>query len=245
MQNEAAYDLVGKKLFIGLPAYDFKVGVKLAIALAEFCVKAQKHGIQIEISNVSGCSVVSRVRNIIADQFLDSGSDHLMMIDSDMTFKADDIFRLLAWNQTKPIVAGIGAARKTEKVFFSMMDEDENGQITIDKMGCVRAKRVGTGFMMVRRDVFECLRGNHPEWVYMDQNSDKKLHAFFDFQCTPEGYIGEDYTFCDRARAHGFTVWADPTIKLGHMGMHEFEGDFGNDYLYPRLKPVDTDKEAA
>ncbi len=245
MQNEAAYDLVGKKLFIGLPAYDFKVGVKLAIALAEFCVKAQKHGIQIEISNVSGCSVVSRVRNIIADQFLDSGSDHLMMIDSDMTFKADDIFRLLAWNQTKPIVAGIGAARKTEKVFFSMMDEDENGQITIDKMGCVRAKRVGTGFMMVRRDVFECLRDNHPEWVYMDQNSDKKLHAFFDFQCTPEGYIGEDYTFCDRARAHGFTVWADPTIKLGHMGMHEFQGDFGNDYLYPRLKPVDTDKEAA
>jgi hypothetical protein len=168
-----------------------------------------------------------------------------MMIDSDMTFKADDIFRLLAWNQTKPIVAGIGAARKTEKVFFSMMDEDENGQITIDKMGCVKAKRVGTGFMMVRRDVFECLRENHPEWVYMDQNSDKKLHAFFDFQCTPEGYIGEDYTFCDRARAHGFTVWADPTIKLGHMGMHEFEGDFGNDYLYPRLKPVDTDKEAA
>ena len=121
MQNEASYDLAGKRLFIGLPAYDFKVGVKLAIALAEFCVRAQQHGIQIQISNVSGCSVVSRVRNIIADQFLESDCEHLIMIDSDMTFKADDIFRLLAWNQTKPIVAGIGAARKSDKVFFSMI----------------------------------------------------------------------------------------------------------------------------
>ena len=103
MQNEAAYDLVGKKLFIGLPAYDFKVGVRLAISLAEFCVSAQKHGIQIQISNVSGCSVVSRVRNIMADQFLESDCEHMLMIDSDMTFKADDIFRLLAWNQTKPV----------------------------------------------------------------------------------------------------------------------------------------------
>jgi hypothetical protein len=142
-------------------------------------------------------------------------------------------------------VAGVGAARKKDKVFFSMLDEDENGQITIDKMGCVKAKRVGTGFIMIRRDVFESIRDNHPELVYMDQNSEKKLHCFFDFQCTPNGYIGEDYTFCDRARERGFTVWIDPTIKLGHMGMHEFEGDFGNDYLYPRLKPVDTDKEAA
>jgi hypothetical protein len=29
------------------------------------------------------------------------------------------------------------------------------------------------------------------------------------------------------------------------MGMHEFEGDFGNDFLYPLLKPLDSKKEAA
>ena len=57
---------------IGLPAYDFKVSVKLAIALASFCVEAPKHGIQIQICNISGCSVVSRVRNLIAKDFLAS-----------------------------------------------------------------------------------------------------------------------------------------------------------------------------
>lgn len=245
MQGEAAYNLAGKKLFIGLPAYDFKVSVRLAIALAELALKAQQHGIQVQISNVSGCSVVSRVRNIISDQFLESDAEHLFMVDSDINFKADDVIRLMAWNQTKPIVAGIGVARKTEKVFFSMLDHDENGDLTMDKMGLVRAKRVGTGFIMIRRDVFLAMRQNHPEWAYFDQNSGKTLHSFFDFKSTPEGYIGEDYMFCDRARDEGFTVWIDPTIKLGHMGVHEFEGSFGEDYLYPRLKPLDAKKEAA
>lgn len=245
MQNEASYDLAGKKLFIGLPAYDFKVSVKLAINLAEFCVKAQQHGIQVQISNVSGCSVVARVRNIIAGQFLESDADHLFMVDSDMSFNADDIIRLLAWSQTKPVVAGIGVARKKEKVFFSMLDQDEENNIQMDKMGLVKAKRVGTGFIMIQRKVFEVLRDSHPEWMYHDQNSDKDLYSFFDFKSTPDGYIGEDYTFCDRAREHGFTVWIDPTIKLGHMGVHEYEGSFGEDYLYPKLRPIDTNKEAA
>jgi hypothetical protein len=245
MQNEASYSLAGKKLFIGLPAYDFKISVKMAIALAEFCVKAQQHGVSIQISNVSGCSVVSRVRNIIANEFLESQAEHLLMIDSDMTFKADDVFRMLAWNQTKPIVAAVGVARKKEKVYFSSLDQDEDNNIIMDRMGLVKVKRVGTGFIMIQRKVFETMRDAHPEWKYMDQNTGKMLQSFFDFKSTPEGYVGEDYVFCDRAHEHGFTAWVDPTIKLGHMGVMEYEGSFGEDFLYPLLKPIDAKKEAA
>jgi hypothetical protein len=245
MQNEASYDLAGKKLFIGLPAYDFKISVKMAIALAEFCVKAQQHGVSIQISNVSGCSVVSRVRNIIANEFLESQAEHLLMIDSDMTFNADDVFRMLAWNQTKPIVAGVGVARKKEKVYFSSLDQDEDNNIIMDRMGLVKVKRVGTGFIMIQRNVFETMRDAHPEWKYMDQNTGKMLQSFFDFKSTPDGYVGEDYVFCDRAHEHGFTAWVDPTIKLGHMGVMEYEGSFGEDFLYPLLKPIDSKKEAA
>lgn len=245
MQNEASYNLAGKKLFIGLPAYDFKISVKMAIALAEFCVKAQQHGVSIQMSNVSGCSVVSRVRNIIVNEFLESEAEHLLMIDSDMTFNADDIFRMLAWSQTKPIVAGVGVARKKEKVYFSSLDQDEDNNIIMDRMGLVKVKRVGTGFIMIQRKVFEVMRDAHPEWKYMDQNTGKMLQSFFDFKSTPDGYIGEDYVFCDRAHEHGFTAWVDPTIKLGHMGVMEYEGSFGEDFLYPLLKPIDAKKEAA
>lgn len=246
MNQEQSYDLVGKKIFIGLPAYDFKIGVKLAISLAEFCVKAQSHGINVQIGNISGCSVVSRARNSISKMFLESGCDHLLMVDADMVINADDIFRLLAFNQTRPIVAGIGCARKKEKVYFSMLDNDEDGNVLMDSMGLVKAKRVGTGFIMIQRQVFEKLKADHPEWEYFDHNHNDKMVAYFDFHLDQEeGYMGEDFVFCERARQAGFSIWIDPTIKLGHMGLHEFEGSFGEEYLYPRLRPVDANKEAA
>ena len=246
MQQEQSFDLVGKKLFIGLPAYDFKISVKLAISLAEFCVKAQSHGINVQLGNISGCSVVSRARNSIAKMFLESDCDHLLMVDADMTINADDIFRLLAFNSTRPIVAGIGCARKKEKVYFSMLDSDEEGNVLMDSMGLVKARRVGTGFIMIQRKVFETLKAEHPEWEYHDHNHNDKMVAFFDFHLDQEeGYMGEDFVFCERARQSGFSIWIDPTIKLGHMGMHEFEGSFGEEYLYPRLRPIESAKEAA
>ena len=56
--------------------------------------------------------------------------------------------------------------------------------------------------------------------------------------------MGEDFLFCDRARELGYEVWIDPTIKLGHMGIHEYEGDFGNDVLYPMVNPIQGSKVA-
>jgi hypothetical protein len=115
------------------------------------------------------------------------------------------------------------------------LEGDENN-IEMDQMGLVKAHRVATGFMMIQRQVFESLRDLHPEWEHKDTNSDNMLYAYFDFKLTREGYIGEDFLFCDRAREAGFTVWIDPTIALGHMGIHEFKSHFGNDVLYPSME---------
>ena len=233
---------------LGLPTYDFKISAKLAISLASFCVQAQQHGVDIQICNISGCSVVSRVRNLIASDFLASDCTDLMFIDSDINFNAEDIFRLMAWNSDpkKGIVAGIPVARKKGKVYISTLDTDDNEHIFMDKMGLVRAKRVATAFMIIRREVFEKLKDAHPEWVYHDEKKvGDEMIAFFDFALKDGNYIGEDFLFCDRARELGFEVWIDPTIKLGHMGVEEFAGSFGEDYLYPLLRPVDSKKDAA
>jgi hypothetical protein len=243
-----SFDLRGRKIMLGLPTYDFKISAKLAISLASFCVQAQQHGVDIQICNISGCSVVSRVRNLISYDFLQSDCTDLMFIDSDINFNAEDIFRLMAWNSEpkKGIVAGIPVARKKGKVYISTLDTDDNEHIFMDKMGLVRAKRVATAFMIIRREVFEKLRDAHPEWVYHDEKKvGDEMIAFFDFALKDGQYIGEDFLFCDRARELGFEVWIDPTIKLGHMGVEEFAGAFGEDYLYPLLRSVDSKKDAA
>jgi hypothetical protein len=248
VQAQGSFNLAGRKIMLGLPAYDFKVSVKLAIAMAQFAVEAPKHGVNIQICNISGCSVVSRVRNLIAKDFLDSDCTDLMFIDSDINFEAEDIFRLMAWNSDpkKGIVAGIPVARKKGKVYISTLDTDEENNIFMNYMGLVKAKRVATAFMMIRREVFEKLKNAHPEWVYHDEKKvGDEVIAFFDFALKDGEYIGEDFLFCDRARELGYEVWIDPTIKLGHMGMEEFAGAFGEDYLYPLMKSIESKKDAA
>ena len=225
---------------MALPAYDFKVSLKLAVSLARLAQAAPQHGIDIQIGSVCGCSVVSRARNLLAKDFLESKCTDLIFIDSDINFDSEDVFRLMAWTSEpkKGIVAGVPRVRGEERVYIALLDYDENNELTMNGMGLVRAKRVATAFMMVRRDVFETLVEAHPEWTYYDKKTDRMLPALFDFKLTEEGYMGEDFLFCDRSREVGFEVWIDPTIKLGHMGVQEYLGDFGNDVLYPMVVPT-------
>ena len=236
MQAQKSYDLAGRSLFIALPAYDFKVSLKLAISLARFAQAAPKHGIDIQIGSICGCSVVSRARNLLVQDLIESPCTDLLFIDSDINFEPEDILRLMAWTSDpkKGIVAGVPRTRSEQKTYIATLDEDADG-LTMNGMGLVRAQRVATAFMMVRRDVFETLIEAHPEWKYFDGRSGRMVPCLFDFELTEEGYMGEDYLFCDRVREQGFEVWIDPSISLGHMGIQEYTGNFGKDVLYPMI----------
>jgi hypothetical protein len=234
------YELAGRRLFIALPAYDFKVSLKLAVSLAKFAQSAGQHGVDIQIGSICGCSVVSRARNLLAKDMLESDCTDLIFIDSDINFEAADIFRLMAWSfrpQEGHRCWRTPHPGQQHSLHCADMDYDENGELTMDRMGLVRATRVATAFMMVRRDVFEKMVEAHPEWSYYDKRSERELNAMFDFKVTDEGYMGEDFLFCDRTRELGFEVWIDPTITLGHMGVQEYKGAFGSDVLYPMIVP--------
>jgi glycosyltransferase involved in cell wall biosynthesis len=239
MQSQKSYDLAGKSIFIALPAYDFKVSLKLAVSLARFAQAAPQHGIDIQIGSICGCSVVSRARNLLVKDMLESDCDYLIFIDSDINFEPEDILRLMAWasDPKKGIVAAVPRTRSEDKVYIANLDYDERNELTMNGMGLVRAERVATAFMMVRREVFVTMEAAHPDWKYYDKRSDRVLPCLFDFKLTEEGYIGEDFLFCDRARELGFEVWVDPSITLGHMGVQEYVGNFGTDVLYPMIVP--------
>lgn len=240
MSEAQSFNLAGKSLFIGLPAYDFKVSLKLAISLARFAQQAAQHGVDLHIGSICGCSVVSRARNLLVRDMLDAGADYLFFIDSDINFEPGDIFRLMAWAEDpkRGIVAGVPRVRDVAKTYVADLDYDENGDLTMNGRGLVRATRVATAFMLIRREVIITMMAAHPEWTYYDKRCAKQVPALFDFELTEEGYMGEDYLFCDRARVLGFEVWVDPSIKLGHMGVQEYAGDFGRDVLYPMIAPT-------
>ena len=144
MQNEQGFDLSGRSVFIALPAYDFKVSLKLAVSLARFTQIASQHGIDVQIGSVCGCSVVSRARNLLAQDMLESDCTELLFIDSDINFDPEDILRLMAWvsDPKKGIVAGVPRVRDVKPVYIATLDQDENDELTMNRMGLVRAQRV-------------------------------------------------------------------------------------------------------
>ena len=119
MNQEKAFDLHGRRIFIALPAYDFKVSIKMAISLVHFGQQALQHGVEIQIGSICGCSVVSRARNLLAQDFLESKCTDLLFIDSDINFAAEDVFRLLAWTTDKGIAAGVPTVRKADKTYIA------------------------------------------------------------------------------------------------------------------------------
>ena len=52
----------------------------------------------------------------------------------------------------------------------------------------------------------------------------------------------EDYTFCKRARADGFTVFVDPEITLPHVGSQEYHRSFKEAVLMPLIEQHCTPK---
>jgi hypothetical protein len=100
----------------------------------------------------------------------------------------------------------------------------------------MRLKRVGTCFMLIQRHVLETLVVAHPEWFYDFKG--ESICSVFDFEIKDGHYLGEDYLFCDRAREHGFKIYADVDISLPHVGTDTFENNFREEVVMPLLEAI-------
>ena len=220
---------------VAIPCYDGKLNIHAAFALAQLTSLSQTYGFTLQLAHMSGCSIITKARNALVNRFMRSDCTDLLFVDADINFKPEDVLRILALSEGKDIVAGAYPRRAEDKCFFTDVYYDERGALELND-GLLRVERVGTGFMLIRRHVFEALEAAHPEWKFWVNTENTHYTAFFDFQTTPEGYIGEDYLFCDRARAAGFKVWIDPDINLGHFGSTEFTGNFREQVVTPLLE---------
>lgn len=235
MANEKSFDVSGRRLMVAIPTYDGKLNIKSAFALANLAIQTAQAGVTLYLTQISGCSLITKARNALVADFLQTDATDLLFIDADVIFKAEDVMRLLALSGDKDITAGAYPRRAKDKKFFTDLYLTEDNKLEFAD-GMLRVKRIGTGFMMIQRHVLETLRDNHPEWACHNNVLERTEHAIFDFQLRDGEYYGEDYTFCDRASAEGFTVHLDTDINLPHVGTEEFTNHFGEEVLKPLLE---------
>ena len=228
--------LAGRTLFIGIPAYDGKLNIKTAFALAQLMPKAMQLGVSVILSDLSNCSIITMARNALVHEFLKTDATELLFIDSDVIATPDDILRLVAQSGGKDITAGAYPRRAKDEKFFTDVHYDENGDLEFDG-SLMRVQRVGTGFMLIQRHVIEAMVDAHPEWMY-EKSDTEMMSAVFDFAIVDGKYVGEDYLFCDRATKMGYKVYIDVDISLPHIGSNEFTRNFREDVVMPMLENI-------
>jgi hypothetical protein len=113
---------------------------------------------------------------------------------------------------------------------FNMIGD---GHAETDESGCIEVRHGGTGFMLIKRGVFESLAPHVPAYRVSSFRSPETgeyskplTYEFFATSIDASGaLLSEDYHFCELVRQHGGSIWANPFIKLDHVGTYVFNGD--------------------
>lgn len=207
------------KLFVALPIYGgvdpnfFCSAMKM---VAEF-------GVNTVIHPLIGDSLVSRARNGLTRMFLESDCTHLLFIDSDLVFSTDHIKRILSHDED--IVGGFYPKKKQgdAELVCNALDNCPN---PIDEARrLTQLKYIGTGFMCIKREVFErMIEAYGKDLIYTcDHDQETKEYDFWTVGVYqyPDGnrrYLSEDWYFCQRALDLGYKVWGDNGILCRHSG---------------------------
>lgn len=203
------------KLMIATPCY----GSMCTMEFTQSCLSLAL-GLRLPISFalIGNEALVTRARNTLVDQFLQSDCTHLLFVDSDIKFEPLDVVKLLQANKEV-----IGAAYPMKKLPLQYVVNAIPGVSSTTEVSEVTS--IGTGFLMIQRSVFETYKSHYPQLKYIgDQPSNlgKELFAYFDTAIVDGKYLSEDYLFCHNWKATGGSVWIDPTIRLAHIGQHKF-----------------------
>ena len=190
-------------------------------------------------------SLITRARNEMARIFLEKGMDYLMFIDADISFDGRAVATLLSAD--KDIVCGIYPKKevdwdKVAQAAKAGKDDlaDYGGafvfntvgnQTKSDEAGIMEVRHGGTGFMLIKRQVFLDLMPYVPTYRVSSFKKDGEYvkpltHEFFATSIDETGaLLSEDYHFCDLWRKHGGKIYANPFIKLEHVGTYVYGGD--------------------
>lgn len=224
-------DFLGKQsITLGFPCYGGTLQALTFMSLLPFFTSAAQIGTKTNVALLTNCSSIDKGRNIITADFLShEESTHLLWVDSDMTFDPDCIWRLILAD--RDIVGALCPSKRLPSFYCAhVMPEaiGSNGWNTRD--GLVPCARLGTGFMLIKRQVIEKMIAAYPDRKFTDSQSsperNKHMYALWMSGAGERGtWDSEDYRFCDLWRRIGGEVWADPNMVVNHIGQFTYSAD--------------------
>lgn len=207
-------------ILIATPSLDGQVSAHYTGALMQTLGLLKDRGVRVGVQFEIGNSLIADARNKLVAKFLATDASDLVFIDSDLSWTAPDLARLLGYPH--PFVAGVYQRKSRTKIDFTVKF---GPTIAMDEHRLMEVERVGTGFMRLRRDCLEKMVAAYPQLRLKNsaEPDDPNFYGLFDTSIVDGQFIGEDFTFCDRWRAIGGHVMIDPAIHLAHHGAATYD----------------------
>lgn len=235
------------KPYIATPCYARNLDMGYVVSLTKLFRLFAEKDISYKIQFATD-SLVTRVRNWMTSEFLKTDCTHLLFIDADITFNPIDVLRL--YETDKAIIGGAYPIKSIKwdriKSAISAGDNPETAYTrycvtfykdvinqTIDVTQPYPVLELGTGFLLIKREVFEDMsKNNLVEMSFCPMHKDY-VTKYWTTGADDQGIeLSEDYYFQHLARKMGVETYVLPSINLSHTGFHEFKGDFPQSLKY-------------
>lgn len=242
-------DLRAVKLFVATPQYGGQnagLYMKACLDLQGMCMQ---YGMEVRFSFLFNESLITRARNYLADEFLRSGFTHLLFIDSDILFDAQDVLAMIALD--KDIIGGpypkksinwkniamalvkdpTTSAGNLEALAGEYVFNPVPGTTSFKVTEPLEVMEIGTGYMLIKREVFDKFKEAYPKQNYKPDHvgqahfdGTRYIHAYFDT------VIDSGYTFDDVHRLMEKAA-AGENVKEDFQKLLEIESKASHRYL--------------
>ena len=245
------------------PSHDGKYFQSYVLSLLNLSAESHQLGMPLEVMLQRGESLITRGRNQCVANFLANPRwTHLFWVDADIGYTPQAFLRLLLsdydvaagvyplkrqdWPE-QGLPSGMTLAQFEASYTRYTVNTSNTGErhgdvieIAIQPDGFIKVREAPTGFMCIKRSVFERMIAAFPDLQYTPDQigmEDLGLHyRFFDVMVDPETrrYLSEDYGFCRLWEAIGGEIHVDATSNLSHEGYKTYQGNFAQSLLtYP------------
>ena len=211
------------RVHICMPCYGGMLTESTFMSYIKWSNAARQLGIDWTMETMTNESLISRARNTLTAKFLhNKDSTHLMFIDADIGWEPWHLMVLL--DRQVDVIGGLYPMKSLPVKWcvngFEGAEEGPNGLQEVTK--------TGTGFLLIKRDVFEKLDA-HPAVkpfindIGLPTELNPYMKTYFDTAVRENRYYSEDWTFCENWRDLGGKVWVDKRVLLKHTGTYVFD----------------------
>jgi hypothetical protein len=176
----------------------------LMLALVRMPLWQMETGSSLAVTTIHGTTPVAAARNEAAEQMLKMGVEWLLQIDNDTVPPLNILGMLENIGDRKIVGCPTPMEYELGKTVFNVGHRVEGRTVELYKSipdGWSKAELVGSGCLLVHRDVFLSLSD---PWFEHREVTKLRAHA------------NEDFYFCDKARARGFDVWINSNFICKH-----------------------------